>query len=207
VKRLEVNKTLVEKSTPNTRVAADFLLEKIRQTSKGRNVDDHMLLPAYTASVCASIEFRINQAYIGHFYQKLGDSYEVYAAPYVRMGIEQKMSMLFPLISDFKYELNRKNDKVKELFKLFRLRNRLIHQTPHLIEATFHKVRDSVWFIEYPDDVYKYAHAHPEWQSINRKDLVMIHASLNFWMPWLYDIEKRITRKKYNHKDILVCVK
>jgi hypothetical protein len=111
--------------------------------------------------------------------------------------------MLIPLISGFRFEVNRKDMRVQFLFKLFRLRNRLIHQVPHLIDAEIEEYEQGRAYIRYMDNQFRYAHAHAEWTSVLRKDLVSIHAAMNFWMIWLYDIHRRIGYKRFNHKQVL----
>ena len=191
------------KDTASARVGADVLLRLIRRSHLRSDIDGHHLLPAYVASVCAAVEYRINEAYIGHFSELIGRGYEPYVAPYLRLKIEEKLGLLPPLLSDFRLEVNRKNERVQFLYRLFRLRNRLIHQVPHLIDAEFEEYDEGYATIRYPKNQLRYAHAHPEWVTVQRKDLVAIHASLNFWMPWLYQIHKRIRRSNFNHRQLL----
>ena len=191
------------KNTASTRVGADVLLRMLRASNRKSPVDGHHLLPAYVASVCAAIEYRLNEAYISHFSKLIGRGYEPYVAPYLRLKIEEKFGILIPLLSDFGFEVNRKDERVQFLYKLFRLRNRLIHQVPHLIDAEIEEYEQGYATISYAKNQYRYAHAHPEWTTIQRKDLVSIHAALNFWMPWLYDIHRRIRYKRFNHNQVL----
>jgi hypothetical protein len=195
----------IQKRSPNTRVAADQLLSMIRQ-SNSSPIDEHPLLPAYVVSVCAAIEYRLNHAYIQHFRRLLGDNYEAYASPCLRLRIEEKLGLLIPLISEFRLEVDRKNSRVLLLFRIFRLRNRLIHQVPHYHEAIFERHEDGSATIHPRDKTLIYAHSHSEWSLIQRRDLVAIHASLNFWMPWLYEISYRIRQPRFNHKGILRIV-
>lgn len=191
------------KGSANTRIGADVLLRLLRSSSKKWAIDGHHLLPAYVASVCAAIEHRLNEAYISHFSKLIGRGYEPYVAPYLRLKIEEKFGILIPLISDFQLEVNRKDKRVQFLYKLFRLRNRLIHQVPHLIDAEIEEYEQGYARITYMGNQFRYSHAHPEWTTIQRKDLVAIQAALNFWMPWLYDIQRRVRYKRFNHKQIL----
>jgi hypothetical protein len=192
----------IQKQSPNTRIAADQLLSLIRESDVSP-IDEHPLLPAYVVSVCAAIEYRLNHAYVQHFRRLLGDNYEAYASPYLRLRIEEKLGLLIPLISGFKLEVERKDPRVQLLFKVFRLRNRLIHQVPHFHEAIFERHEDGSATIHPKDKSLMYAHSHPEWTLIRRRDLVTIHASLNFWMSWLYEISARISKPRFNHKGIL----
>ena len=191
------------KSAPNTRVGADLLLRQIRAKRNKFELDGEPLLPAYVVSVCAAIEHRLNEAYIKHFHRLVGYGYEPYVSPYLRLRIEEKIGMLVPLISQFRFEVDRKNTRVAYLFKVFRLRNRLIHQVPHLVKAEFEWIDEHSAHMYYPPNEYRYAHSHPEWETIRRSDLVKIHSALNFWMRWTSDIGNRITYKRYNHQDVL----
>ena len=192
----------IKKRSPNTRSAADTLLQLLRASDPKRHIDDNDLLPAYVVSVCAAIEHRMNDAYIDHFHRLLGFNYASYAAPYLRFRVEEKLGMLMPLLSDFKYELNRDSQHVKFLFRLFRLRNRLVHQVPHVVEGLWEQFEDHAR-MHYPSGEYRHSHAHPEWESVKRKDLVSIHAALTFWMVTLHDIAKRIGQNRFNHRGTL----
>lgn len=178
----------------------------LRASNKELPIDGHHLLPAYVASVCAAIEYRLNEAYISHFSKLIGRGYEPYVSPYLRLKIEDKFGILIPLLSDFGFEVNRKHERVQFLYRLFRLRNRLIHQVPHLIDAEIKEYERGYATISYALDQYRYTHSSPEWKSIQRKDLVAIHAALNFWMRWLYDIHRRIRYKRFNHNEILQVI-
>jgi hypothetical protein len=191
------------KTAPNTRVGADLLLRQIRGRRSKLELDYEPLLPAYVVSVCAAVEHRLNEAYVKHFHALVGYGYEPYVAPYLRLRMEEKLGMLVPLISQFKLEVDRKSANVAYLFKLFRLRNRLIHQVPHLVRAEFEWVSEHSALMHYPQNEFRHAHSHPEWETVRRSDLVRIHAALNFWMRWTWDIATRINNKRFNHQGIL----
>jgi hypothetical protein len=192
----------IEKQSPNTRIAADQLLSLIRESDVSP-IDEHPLLPAYVGYVCAAIEYRLNHAYVQHFRRLLGDNYEAYASPCLRLRIEEKLGLLIPLISGFRLEVERKDPRVQLLFKVFRLRNRLIHQVPQYHEAIFERHEDGSATIHPKDKALMYAHSRQEWTLIRRGDLVTIHSSLNFWMSWLYEVPVRIRKSRFNHKGVL----
>jgi hypothetical protein len=191
------------KRSPNMRVAADFLLRQLRAEGKDSDLNNNSLLPAYIVSVCAAVENRLNRAYIDHFYRLVGDNYGQYTAPYIRLRIEEKLGMLIPLISNFKFEIDRKHERVLFLFKIFRLRNRLVHQVPYLVKAELEWIDQGRANVYYPKSEYEYTHSHPEWETVRRRDLVSIHASLKFWMRWLHNIADRINTDRYNHRGVL----
>jgi hypothetical protein len=197
----------VERQFPNVRVGATRILADIRRSRSNKAINSHALLPAYVASVCAAVEHRMNNAYVRHLHEKIGPKYGAYATPFLRFGVEAKLGHLFPLLTNFKYELNRDAPKVKALFRIYRLRNRLIHQIPHLVEADF-EVHDggyaSMYFVQ-PD--LEYGHAHEEWWSVTRGDLRHIESVIQFWMVYLSNIEYRIGRRNFNPGSVLTLMR
>ena len=135
---------------PNTRVGADMLLGYLRQESCFK-IKDHPLLPSYIMSVCSSMEDVINKEYCLYFAKTYSIGYKELANTFIGLNIEKKLIHLFPTISENKYMLDMKNEMVKYTLKVFRLRNKLIHQPNELIPVYLNQVSKGI-FIETPID-------------------------------------------------------
>jgi hypothetical protein len=199
---MKIKKYNFQRGGPNTRVGTDILLDYLRK-SASQDLNENPLLPSYIMSVCATIEGRVNDAFIKYFEVRLGESYKPHAKPFLQMNMESKLRLLFPMLTNYKLEVNFQNLKLKYLLKLFRLRNRLVHQQNHLEPALFIDYQNGTADIKFEDENEWFYHSHEEWPSISKKDLVQIHKTLKFWVVWLFDITIRINRKNFNSKDIL----
>jgi hypothetical protein len=106
---------------------AQYLYDEIK-----KGPDKDYLVPSFIASICAGIEGSINNIYISFLFQKFGSDYKSYVEPLLGIrGIKNKMKLLVPLISAYKYVLNEHNDTLQEIIRLFEMRNTLIHVRHH----------------------------------------------------------------------------
>ncbi|UAA37857.1 hypothetical protein KIH87_14290 [Paraneptunicella aestuarii] len=102
------------------RRAAEHLLHEI-------NSNHEFLIPSFLSSIAAGIEGEINTAYINHFHKKFGKQYTKHIKPYLFMKIYDRLSQLPIVLSGFKYMLNDQDERIKAIFELFELRNRVLH--------------------------------------------------------------------------------
>lgn len=102
------------------RRSAEHLL---RQIAEG---NEH-LIAAFIFALCSGIEGAINDVYIDYFYKKMGYNYKEFVKPFIYMNLRDKLMVIIPIVSDYKYQINEKCDDYKSLVKLFELRNGLIH--------------------------------------------------------------------------------
>jgi hypothetical protein len=106
----------------SARQSAEFLLQAIE-----RDPEADFLVPYFVAALCAGIEAALNTAYVDHFHKHLGKAYRKYAKPYLMLRLEERLIQLPFLVSGFKYVLNEKDPRVKQVLRLFDLRNQMLH--------------------------------------------------------------------------------
>lgn len=183
-----------------TRRSAEFLLVQIRSSEESAGY----LIPSFIISVCAGIEGLISDTYINHFFQHFGMDYKKYVRPFLFMNHHERLRLLFPLISGYRFALNEDSERVKALLRLFETRNRLVHIKHHKTAATIveHEHGSDILF-DNPDytDFYSFGR-----DSIKMKDLRAALQLLSFYENFFWEINWHITRKHFNPRDVLVRV-
>jgi hypothetical protein len=118
------------------RESADFLLAEIKS-----DPEKEYLIPSFIICLCLGIESVINDAFIDFFHRKMGKDYKDCAKPFIFMRIDEKLSVLIPLVSNYEYQLNKDHVDLKKLLALFEFRNHLTHVKHHWHSATV--IRDA----------------------------------------------------------------
>lgn len=151
----------------------------------------------------------INKEYCLYFAKTYSIGYKELANTFIGLNIEKKLIHLFPTISENKYMLDMKNEMVKYTLKVFRLRNKLIHQPNELIPVYLNQVSKGI-FIETPIDNEsnkKMNSLTDEWPDINKKDLMKIQKILNQFLPFINYVGTKINNKQFNYRKFLKKVK
>lgn len=129
---LSKESTLVKKYSGVGRYAAEKLLRII-------TIDDenhHDLVPSYIMTICSGMEARVNNNIVDYFHKKTGKEYRLHARPYMLLPFERKLTLTIPLISNYKYKLNTKSKDFKEVSKVLKLRNRMVHAADEYVEGS-----------------------------------------------------------------------
>jgi len=123
------------------RDSADFLLAEIEN-----DPEKEYLIPSFIICLCLGIESVINDAFIDFFHRKMGKDYKDCAKPFIFMRLDEKLSVLIPLVSNYEYQLNKDHADLKKLLALFEFRNHLTHVKHHVHSATV--IRDETGIID-----------------------------------------------------------
>jgi hypothetical protein len=123
------------------RESTDFLLGEIEN-----DPEKEYLIPSFIICLCLGIESVINDAFIDFFHRKMGKEYKDCVKPFIFMRLDEKLSVLIPLVSDYEYQLNKDYVDLKKLLVLVEFRNHLTHVKHHWHDATV--VRDETGIID-----------------------------------------------------------
>jgi hypothetical protein len=118
------------------RESADFLLAEIKN-----DPEKEYLIPSFIICLCLGIESVLNDAFIDFFHRRMGKDYKDCVKPFIFMRIDEKLSVLIPLVSNYEYQLNKDHADLKKLLALFEFRNHLTHVKHHWHSATV--IRDA----------------------------------------------------------------
>jgi hypothetical protein len=185
-----------------SRQSAEFLLAQIE-----KDCHRNFLAPAFVGALCAGIEGEINTGYVDLFHKKLGEGYGKYIKPYLFLRVEERFRQLPLLLSNFRFSLNEKDERVKKVLRLFDLRNQLLH-VKHL--AHYADVTESedgrILDIQYCDknhpDPYRFST-----DDIVKEELLREYMCLyNEFIPQFAGLASRITRRNFNPKGWFVPV-
>jgi hypothetical protein len=123
------------------RESADFLLGEIEN-----DPEKEYLIPSFIICLCLGIESVINDAFIDFFHRKMGKDYKDCVKPFIYMRLDEKLSALIPLVSNYEYQLNKDHTDLKKLLALVEFRNHLTHVKHHWHSATV--IRDATGIID-----------------------------------------------------------
>jgi len=73
------------------------------------------------------MEGALNNCFVDFLHRKLGKGYAKHLKPYLFMKIQDRLEMAPLLLSNFEYELQANSNHVKEVLRLFDLRNQFLH--------------------------------------------------------------------------------
>ena len=118
------------------RESADFLLGEIEN-----DPEKEYLIPSLIICLCLGIESVVNDVFIDFFHRKIGNDYKDCVKPFIFMRIDEKFSVLIPLVSNYEYRLNKDHADLKKVLALFEFRNHLTHVKHHWHSATV--IRDA----------------------------------------------------------------
>jgi hypothetical protein len=166
--------------------AADFLLARIKKRKKNQ-----FLVPSFIASLCSQVEAVVNDALVDHFYYRCRRNYQNYAQAFLTRPMPDKLFLVVPLISQYKFEWNKGSPDVQLLLKLFRLRNRLLHVKHPWVLATALEYEIGVSFLfDDPDRTYYYT--SEEFKNLTFADLDAYATHTERFVRFFRDIRWRI---------------
>ena len=133
------------------------------------------------------------------FHKKLGKQYQQYIRPYLMLRVEDRLTQMPLLLSNFKYSLNSKDPRVKLLLKLFDRRNQLLHVKHlwHYADVTEDEA-GNVLSIKYHDENDQDPYRASTTEFLARKDLHAYMQLYNEFIPRFSSLASRITRKNFN---------
>jgi hypothetical protein len=179
-----------------SRRSAEFLLAQIE-----KDCHRNFLAPAFVGALCAGMEGEINTGYVDFFHEKLGENYGKYIKPYLFLRIEERFRQLPLLLSNFRFSLNEKDEKVKKVLRLFDLRNQLLHvkHLTHYADVT-ESEEGSIVDIQYCEkshsDPYRFSS-----DDIVKVELLREYVCLyNEFIPQFAELASRINRRNFNPK-------
>ncbi|WDT76604.1 MAG: hypothetical protein MPW16_05185 [Candidatus Manganitrophus sp.] len=177
-----------------SRQSAEFLLREMESESYR-----HFLAPSFIAALCAGIEGEINTCYVDFFHKKLGKKYRPYIRPYLMLRVEDRLTQLPLLLSNFKYGLNDKNPKVKQVLQLFERRNQLLHVKHlwHYADITEDE-KGKIIAIKYHDENDRDPYRDSTTEFVEKSDLRTYMKLYNEFIPRFASLASRITRKNFN---------
>lgn len=180
--------------------AADFLYTKITKTGLD------YLIPSYSYTLCSIIEENLNCLLIDFFYSKFGDKYKEYVAVYLKMTIHDKLKIVIPTISEFKYDLNHTKEEIIVIRQLFEIRNQLIHIKNHYYLAKFIKNNDGQEFMEELDEKQLNIYSDKKFEKLNKEKLLGFLKAQKAFTPFIHRLHSRIKRKDFKPADWLIQI-
>ena len=177
------------------RLTADLLLKHILSDS----YNDYCV-PAYITSICSGIEGMINELYIDFFHNRFGRQYRPLVNPFFRIPVKERISLIVPMLSDYKYQLNYDHDSFLVICRLFALRNSLVHVKHHWHRAKIidYDVGCDIEYIS-PTDIDIYAKGIEK--ALTKEDFERFMRVSNEFLTVFVNLERRIKRKKFDPKN------
>ncbi|MEZ5525349.1 MAG: hypothetical protein R3E62_10380 [Pseudomonadales bacterium] len=176
------------------RKSAEFLLSLIESGPRY-----YVLTPSFITSVASSIEGEINTAYVNRFHKHFGKSYMQHVRPYLFMKLYDRFSQLPLVLSNFKYQLNTDDGRVRGILNLFEIRNRMLHikHLWHAGDIIENEHGDTVDFeFHEPNHPDPYKGSKDDFPSIGELQMYMKY--FNEFVPKFANISSTITRKNFN---------
>lgn len=110
IKKIEkIHSRTYNRGTTNAVWSAKFLFKEIFENNRP------FLKPSFIYALCSIIEENFNSVIIDFFEAKFGEEYKSYAAIFIKLSIHDKISMVVPVISNFKYQLNTDNSELRTI--------------------------------------------------------------------------------------------
>lgn len=177
-----------------SRQSAEFLLREMESQSFR-----HYLAPSFIAALCAGIEGEINTCYVDFFHKKLGKKYRPYLRPYLMLRVEDRLTQLPLLLSNFKYVLNGKHAPIKQVLELFDRRNQLLHVKHlwHYADVTEDE-KGNIISIKYHDERDRDPYRGSTTEFVKKNDLRAYMKLYNEFIPRFAGLAGRINRKNFN---------
>lgn len=161
------------------------------------------LVPTFVITACTVVEASINDCYIDHFQYQVGDDYLKIGRPFLYLGYRERLIVLFPVISTYRYVLDETHPKVRALFDLFELRGRLIHVKHKYRPAIVTEIEKGLTTLSVaeadPLDPYDGDYLQPL-RLINTKKAYRL---TKFWTRYLDGLHWRIRRRNFNAQGLL----
>ena len=177
----------------SARYAAEHLLDEITSDFD----QNYSLIPSYIAAFCMGLEGQINSILIEHFFEAVGAKYKQIIKPLLMLNIRDRFSVAVVLASEYRYELNKEDPRVIELFKLFELRNRVVHVKQHRKIGSINRGEEGISItIDDPDPSDPYG-PEQKWK-VDSKTLRAWMSLFNYWVPRLSFLGTNIKRKQFN---------
>lgn len=186
-------RTLVRRHAGTTRWAAETLLRIIAMDIEKH----HDLVPSYIMTLCSNIEARVNNNIVDFFFKKTGAEYRQHSKPYMLLPFERKLSIVIPLISNYKYKINLKSADLKAVSSLFELRNRMVHRSDEYVDGyqlEYERFRD----FEILDKERLKSYSNSGFKDQSLKDLenhFELHLRIN---EKFYELFPRINYKRFD---------
>ncbi|HHB76085.1 MAG TPA: hypothetical protein ENK84_06045 [Desulfobulbus sp.] len=187
-----------------SRHSSEYLFKQI--VSERKKYD--FLIPAYITVVCAGIEGKINTAFIDCLHKRLGKEYKTFVRPYLFMRIRDRFEQMPIIVSNFKYRLNTKNEKIKEIFKIFEFRNQLVHVKQHWHYADpIHDENGELISLKYKEnntnDPYRTGFVI---EKLSEEELAKIFNVYKSFISKFSNIANNINRKNFNPENWFVKI-
>ncbi len=172
------------------------------------SADNDVLIPSYCAAVCSAIEGVVNTAVIDFFFHKFGAEYRRHSKPYLKMPVEDRFRNMVLVLSGFRYQLNERHDDIVAVFRLFEIRNRLLHAKEqwhlvHAVEAEGGRLHIADYVHDPVDDPY----AKPLRQMASPAELAKYLVVARHILYAFDNFERKVNRRNYNPRDWLVLIK
>ncbi len=162
------------------------------------------LKPSFIYALCSTIETGLNCSIIDFFYSKYGESYKPYASVLIKLTIHDKLRIVMPIISEYKYELNQEKIEIKNIKTLFDIRNQLIHIKNHYKSALFIEMNSGECYIHDLDEKELNIYDRAKYQKLDKNFLKILYRSQKEFTPFFHRICNKMRRKNFNPKDWLI---
>lgn len=161
------------------------------------------LVPTFVITACVVVEAAINDNYIDHFHHVMGDDYMRIARPLLYLNFRERLSLLFPVISDWKFVLNEKHERVRALLAMFELRGRMIHVKHHYRRATLSTTPDGTYLVAGPE--IDASDPYDEYLTpLKRVRVNQLYLLTDYWRMYLDRLVGRIRRRNFNPHGLLI---
>src|SRR5687768_16168 len=181
IKRLEVSKTRIYNQGSSEAVwSAEFLFKEIFDNNRT------YLKPSFIYALCSIIEENLNCILIDFFQSKFGENYKPFASTIIKMSIHDKLNIVIPTISDFKYQLNQDKKQIKTIKQLFEVRNQLIHIKNHYRTTLFFETADGKFYIRELDEKELSIYDSIKYEKLDKKILKQFYSAQKEFTPTFY---------------------
>ena len=198
---LSKERTLVKKYSGAGRYAAEKLLSIISTDEEAH----HDLVPSYIMTLCSGMEARINNNIVDYFFKKTGKEYKLHAKPYMLLPFERKIAITIPLISNYKYKLNAKSKNLKEVLKVFKLRNRMVHMADEYVDG-FKLNYERFYDFEISDKDRAQYYSNDEFKDQSTKDLKKYFHVYEKFIIMFCELFPRINYKRFKPEEWFIHI-
>lgn len=196
LKKLIVSKTRIYNQGSSEAVwSSEYLFKEIFINGK------EFLKPSFIYALCSIIEENFNCILIDFFQSKFGDNYKIFAATHIKMAIHDKLCIVIPTISNFKYQLNQEKKEIKIIKQLFEVRNQMIHIKNHYRKTLYYETKSGKHYIEELDEKELNIYDSINYKKLDKRRLKQFYNAQKEFTPTFHMLFHRMKRKNFNPKD------